>query len=161
MTWPRMGRVTAATNSRIALVRQTHGSFDNAAPQDPGCSPLLVGKAAVKPIDQNVGVNESRKFVPPTQRSIVKPIDQNVGVNESRHACKDPLSSSLCRPVVSPLASPGAEDGVWSLGRTNAALNPCPRALLVSLWEPLESHRPPRPNRFRRRDEYRTFARLA
>jgi hypothetical protein len=41
------------------LMRQAHRVFDDAAPENLGCNPLLAGKAAVKPVDQNVRIDES------------------------------------------------------------------------------------------------------
>ena len=51
------------------LVRQTHGVLNDAAPENPGCNPLLFYKP------------------------VIEPVDQDVGINESGHACRDPLFS--------------------------------------------------------------------
>jgi len=36
------------------LVRQANRVFEDAAPENPGCDLLLVGKAAIKPVDEDV-----------------------------------------------------------------------------------------------------------
>jgi hypothetical protein len=79
------------------LMRQAHRIFDNAAPENFGCDPLLPWKAAIESIDQDVGINESG------------------------HADRDPLSSILGREAArwrGPLDVCGC---VRSLDRTNGA----------------------------------------
>jgi hypothetical protein len=41
------------------LVRQPHGVVDDAAPENLGGNLLLLGKAVVEPLDQNISINES------------------------------------------------------------------------------------------------------
>ena len=41
------------------LMRHAHRVLDNTTPQNLGCNLLLIGKAAIKPINQDVRVNES------------------------------------------------------------------------------------------------------
>src|SRR5437667_5602986 len=96
MTWPRMGRVTAANEFNNRLVRQANRVFEDAAPENPGCDLLLVGKAAIKPVDEDVCINESG------------------------HARRGPLFSNLFREA----ALPDACGGVRSPGRTNGAVTP-------------------------------------
>jgi len=80
------------------LMRQPDGVFDDAAPENLGRNLLLLCKAAVEPIDQDVGINESG------------------------HACRDPLFSILGREAVWWHGSMDACGGVRLLDRTNGAV---------------------------------------
>lgn len=85
------------------LVRYAHRIFQNAPPQNLGCGFLFLGESAVKPIDQNVCINESG------------------------HARRGPLFSNLFREAVSTYGPTVFDRGVQSLGRTNGSSTQDPR----------------------------------
>ena len=93
------------------LVRQANRVFEDAAPENPGCDLLLVGKAAIEPVDQNVCINESG------------------------HVRRGPLFSNLFRQAAAPDAPIDACGGVRSPGRTNGAVTPDFQISLVCLEE--------------------------
>ena len=89
------------------LVRQANRVFEDAAPENPGCDLLLVGKAAIKPVDEDVCINESG------------------------HARRGPLFSNLFREA----ALSDACGCVRLPGRTNGAVTPDFQISLVCLEE--------------------------
>ena len=80
------------------LMRQAHGVFDDAAPENLGRNLLLLDEPAIEPIDQDVGINECG------------------------HDRKDPLFSILGREAVWWHGSMDACGGVRLLDRTNGAV---------------------------------------
>jgi len=80
------------------LVRQANRVFEDAAPENPGCDLLVVGKAAIKPVHEDVCINEGG------------------------HARRDPLFSNLFCEAALPYAPLDACGGVRSLGRTDGAV---------------------------------------
>ena len=79
------------------LMRQAHRVFEDAAPENPSGNLLLLGKAAIEPVDQNVCINETG------------------------HVRRGLLFSNLFRQAAAPDAPIDACGGVRSPGRTNGA----------------------------------------
>jgi hypothetical protein len=80
------------------LMGQANRVFDDAAPENLGRNLLLLGKAAIEPINQDVSINESG------------------------HACRDPLFSILGREAARAHASSDVCGGVRWPDRTNGAV---------------------------------------
>jgi hypothetical protein len=93
------------------LVGQPDGIFDDAASENFGRNPLLLGEPAIEPINQDIGINESG------------------------HARRDPLFSILDHVAALWRATVDACAGVLSLDRTNGAVILDLEALLACLEE--------------------------
>jgi hypothetical protein len=98
ITWPRNGACYGRDELHDRLVRETHRVFNDTASENLGGDLLFFAKAAIEPIDQDLGVNEGG------------------------HIRRDPLSSILVRDSALRRPRTDACGGVRSLDRTSGVV---------------------------------------